>query len=107
MGAGNPTPKASNIMSSLLNDNVGFMMGPSIAAGSPNRKRGPSPSSFQGVENTPQKRRAAYASPGPPLRRDMGPGYSPNPVRKAKDDFSGIGGVRRRSSLEPPKPTSM
>jgi NIMA (never in mitosis gene a)-related kinase len=105
--AGNPTPKAGNIMSSLLNDNVGFMMGSSLAAGSPNLKRGPSPSSFQGVESTPQKRRASHASPGPPLRRDMGPGYSPNPVRKSKDDLSSVGGVRRRASLEPPKPTSM
>jgi NIMA (never in mitosis gene a)-related kinase len=121
--AGNPTPKASNIMNSLLNDNVGFAMGSSVGfamgssleVDSPSRKRGPSPSFFQGVESAPQKRRAANASPGPPLRRNMGyselrsagPGYSPNPIRKSKDELSNLGGIRMRSSLEPPKGTSM
>lgn len=118
--AGNPTPKAGTIMSTPLNDNVGFLMevdspnctvsGPSHSS-FPSCKRGPSPSSFQGVESMSQKRRAARvspgASPGPPLRQEMGPGYSPNPVRKSKDDFHSIDGIKRRSSLEPPKPTSM
>eukprot|EP00746_Dinoflagellata_sp_MGD_P142034 gnl/MRDRNA2_/MRDRNA2_75044_c0_seq2.p1 gnl/MRDRNA2_/MRDRNA2_75044_c0~~gnl/MRDRNA2_/MRDRNA2_75044_c0_seq2.p1 ORF type:complete len:534 (+),score=68.96 gnl/MRDRNA2_/MRDRNA2_75044_c0_seq2:75-1676(+) len=128
--AGNPTPKARNIINPLLNDSVDFMMGSSLGLDglnlsinvippSPSKlsvnvippspgsfqgaKRGPSPSSFQGVESTPHKRRAAHASPGP------GPGYGPNPVRKSKDDCSidSISGIRRRSSLEPPKPTSM
>jgi len=120
--AGNPTPKAGNIMSSLLNENVGFMMNSSLGGDGPSlsvnisgpspsplqgSKRGPSPSFFQGVESTPQKRRAAHASPGaspgPPLRS----GYGPNPVRRSKDDLHSINGVRRRSSLEPPKPSSM
>eukprot|EP00746_Dinoflagellata_sp_MGD_P142033 gnl/MRDRNA2_/MRDRNA2_75044_c0_seq1.p1 gnl/MRDRNA2_/MRDRNA2_75044_c0~~gnl/MRDRNA2_/MRDRNA2_75044_c0_seq1.p1 ORF type:complete len:548 (+),score=87.04 gnl/MRDRNA2_/MRDRNA2_75044_c0_seq1:75-1718(+) len=141
--AGNPTPKAGIIMSTLLNEkveNVGFLMGvdsPNCTVSGPSHssfpscKRGPSPSFFQGAESVSQKRRAARvspgappgpplrqlpgASPGPPLRQEMGLGDIPNLlrkskddfVRKSKDDFHSIGGIKRRSSLEPPKPTSM
>lgn len=109
--AGNPTPKADNIMNALLNDNLGFMMTSSLEPHSPSRKRGPSPSFCQGVESIPQKRRPAHASPGPPIRLNMGHGHAPISVHQSKEDLNskGMGGIRKRSSLEPSgvKHTSM
>jgi len=111
--AGNPTPKAGNIMNSLLNDNNGWMAS-SLGLDSPRRKRGPpSPPSFcQSVESTSGKRRAACPSPdetacpspGPAINRNIGPGQSPIPVRQSKDDLPHLlGEIRKRSSLKPPE----
>lgn len=101
-----PTPKAPQIVSPLLNEKLTFMMGPCPGLDSPSRKRGPSPSLLKGIESSPRKRRAARPSPGPPIKH--GPlhgrvsGYGASLFPQSKDDLSGMDGIRKRSSLEPP-----
>jgi NIMA (never in mitosis gene a)-related kinase len=127
--AGEPTPKACNMMSPLLNDNIDLIMGLSssrkgglscLGPDSPARKRGPSPSFVQGVTSTPQKRRAAHLSPGPPVERQkVTAPYGQNPMRPSKEDnlpnlmrqskenFIGMNGMRKRASLQPHQNTGM
>lgn len=103
--AGLPTPKAGSVMSPLLNNNISWMDHlPDMP--SPCRKRGASPSFYQGAPGTPHKRRAGHASPGPPLKRDSAFGYCPSglsPFRQSKEDKLSMGGMKKRASLEPPR----